>query len=218
MNKRQLVGFGAVCAAAVLVVVACSAEAGETISPLPRSEVNSFLKELNRQGKVASFNPGVKEDKIAGGESEDRSFYLEGSPGSWYFLYKADINNDGEDEYILCSAAGSGGFFDIESIYQEKDGKLVDIFDEIKIPLRKLIRDAEKKDYDLEEGYGGFMNGSIEIEKEQDKVFFTLEKVTRKYEGEGFEEDFNSPQGYKFLWDDSGINLIEYLGDKVYKP
>jgi len=217
MNKRQLVGFGAVCAAALLVVV-CSVAAGETFSPLSRSEVNSFLKELNRQGKVASFDPGVKEDKIAGGESEDRSFYLEGSPGSWYFLYNADINNDGEEEYILCSVTGSDGIFDIDSIYQERDGKLVDIFDEIKVPLRKLIREAENKDYDPQEGYSGLMQGSIEIEKEQGNVFFTLERITRRYEGEGFEEDFNPPQGYKFLWNDSGIELIEYLKDKVYKP
>ena len=55
------------------------------------------------------------------------------------------------------------------------------------------------------------MNGSIRIEKENGKVFFALEQVTRKYEGKGFKEDFNPPQGYKFLWDNKDIKLISIM-------
>ena len=216
MNKKQ---FAVVIVFAFMMTAgAYIARASEVINPLPREEVDLFLKQLNGQGKLVSFAPGAKEDRIAGRESEDRSFYLEGAPGSWYYLYKADINNDGKDEYVLCSVTGPEAFFDINSIYHEKDGKLVDIFDEIKMPLRNLIRDAEKQDYNLEGNYSGLMGGSIKIEKDQDKVFFTLEKLTRRYAGEGSKEDSDSPQGYKFLWDEFGINLVEYLGDKVYKP
>lgn len=208
MKKKQLIVAWGLCVA-VMSVALCSAEASEVIKPLPEKEVKVFLKRLNSQGIVVAYDESVKEDEVKGGNLENSSFYLKGSD-SWYFIYRADINNDGKDEYILCSASGSGGFFDIDAVYQEKSGKLEDIFDQIKIPMRKLVRDAEKENYDLEEGYTGFMSGSIKIEKEKYRVFFTLEQVTRKYEGKGFEEDFNPSQRFKFLWKDGNIKLVEY--------
>jgi len=209
MNKRQSIVAWMVCAAAMLVAV-CSVGANEVIKPLQEKEINVFLKQLNNQGIVATFDKNIKKDKCLGWIEESSYFSLEPGGNIGYCLYRADINNDGKDEYILCTSQGSGAFFDIESIYQDKNGKFVDIFNEIKIPMRKLIRNAEKEKYDLEEGYVGFMNGSIRIEKENGKVFFTFEQVTRKFEGKGFEEDFNLPQSYKFLWDKSGIKLIKY--------
>ena len=218
MNKKQLVVAWVVCAAVMLAAV-CSVVAGEVANPLPEQEVKVFLERLNSQGLVASFDKNIKKDTYQGLAEGSVYFSLQPGGNIGYCLYRADINNDGKDEYILCTSQGSGAFFDIESIYQD-NGKFVDIYNEIKIPMRKLIRDAEKETYDLEEGYTGFMNGDIKIEKENGSVLFTLKQVTRKYENKGsFEEDFNPSQSYKLLWDKSGIKLIKhYVGDKIYKP
>ena len=188
----------------------CLSETSESIKPLPEKEVKVFLKRLNSQGIVATFDKDMKEDKYLGWIEESSYFSLEPGGNIGYRLYRVDINNDGKDEYILCTSQGSGAFFDIDAIYQDRKGKLVDIFNEIKMPLRKLVRKAEKEKYDLEEGYAGFINGSIKIAKEKGKVFFTMEQVTRKYAGKGFEEEFNPPQSYKFLWDKTGIRLVQY--------
>jgi len=213
MNKTKLIVAWVV---GIFLLLSTNVYASEVIKPLSEKEVKPLLKQLNSQGIVVVCDKSIKEDEFTGGNPENASFYLKGSD-SWYFLYRADINNDGKDEDILCLASGSGGFFDIDAVYQEKSGKLTDIFNEIKIPLRKLVREAQKEGYALEEGFS-FMNGGITIEQEGGKVFFTLEQTTRKYEGKGFEEDFNPTQGYKFLWDNSGIKLIEhYVGDKIYE-
>jgi len=206
--KKQIIAILAV----VSLLLAGNAVAGEVIAPLrDKKEVGGFIKRLNSQGKVFSIEENVKEDKV--NWADDYSFFMLGD-GQGYSLYKADINNDGKGEYILCLSAGSGGWFDIDAIYQDKNGKLVDIFNDIKIPMRKLIRDAEKEKYDLEEGYAGFMNGSIKIEKDNNKIFFTLEQVTRDYGSDDIKYDH--PKGYKFLWDKGGIKLVQYyVGDKV---
>lgn len=218
MNKNRLIVSWLVCAALVSVV-ACPAVAGEITRPLPEKEVKVFLAQLNSQGIVAAFDKNMKKDTYLGLAEGSAYFSLEPGGNIGYCLYRADINNDGKDEYILCTSQGSGAFFDIESIYQD-NGKFVDIYNEIKIPLRKLVREAEKEKYNLEEGYSGFINGSIRIEKENGKMSFTLEQVTRKYENKGsFEEDFNPSQSYKFLWEKSGIKLVKYsVGAKIYKP
>ncbi len=84
--------------------------------------------------------------------------------------------------------------------------------------MRKLIRDADKESYDLEEGYAGFMNGNIKIEKDKDRVYFTLEQITRDYPP-AKDHFYHDPQGWKFLWDNGSIKLVNYyVGDKVYKP
>lgn len=216
MNKKQSIVVCVVCAA-VMSATVCPAIAGEIIKSLPEKEVKPFLQQLNSQGVMVTYNKDVKEDKIKAWADDLSFFTLDGSD-SGYSLYRADINNDSKDEYVLCSAAGSGSFFDIEYIYQDRDGKLVDIYNEIKIPLRRLVRDSEKGKYDLEEGYTGFMNGSIRIEKDNDKVFFTLGQVTREYNGKGFEEDFNPPQSWQFLWDNGGITLVRYsVRQAIYK-
>lgn len=181
---------------------------------MSEKEAKLFLEQLNSQGIIVTYDESVKNDEVTGSNTENSSFYLKGSDAR-YFLYHADINNDGKNDYILCSVSGSGSFFDIDVVYQEKNGKEVDIFDEIKIPLRKLVRETQKEDYDLEEGFA-FMNGSLKIEKENGKVLFTLEEVTRDYGPPEYK--FNPPEGYKFLWKNGDIKLIEhYVGDKVYK-
>ena len=211
MNKRRVL---AVVALWFLCSVSVSAE---VISPFSdKLQIQAFLEKLNNQGVIVSYDPSLKRDEITGQQS-DLAFYLKGAISEWYYLYEADINNDGAAEYILCSAGGSGGFFDIVAIYKKKDSKWVNVFEEIKLSLRRLIREADKESYDLEEGWS-LMGGSIAIERIDGLVYFTLEKVTRKYEGKGFEEDFNPPQRYKFLWKNLKLNLIEYyIGDKIYK-
>jgi len=201
MKKQSI----AVWVMATSLLLSTTAYAGEAIAPLRGEEVTNFVKRLNSQGIIVKFGKDVKEDKIDW--AHDSSFFMLGD-GQGYSLYRADINNDGKEEYVLCSAGGSGGFFDIDAVYQENDGKLVDILSQIRTPMRKLIRDAEKESYDLEEGYTGYMNGSIKIEKEGGQVFFTLKQVTRNYEDEPVEDDYNPPQEWKFLWDKDSIKLV----------
>ena len=190
---------------AIFLFFSNNIKANEIVHPLPIEEVKPLIKQLNSQGQIITLDKNLKRDKISGINPDNSSFYLEGSD-AWYFLYKADINNDGNNEFILCSASGSGGFFDIDAIYQDKDGKLTDIFNDIKIPMRKLIRDINKESYDITDGYLQLANGSLTIEKENGKTFFTLKEVTRDYDSPEFK--FNEPKSYKFLWD-KNINLVK---------
>ncbi len=214
MNKKQLIVAWII---SVILLLAANAYAGKVTKPLGEKEVKRFLGQLNSQGIIASWDENVKENKMEWWDEKNLSFSLE-SVGVAYFLYRADINNDSKDEYVLCTRQGSGSYFDIEAIYWESGSKLTDISDQIKLPLRKLIRDAEKEDYDLEDSRGGFMNGSIRIEKDNGKVYFTLEQITRDYPP-AKDHFYHPPQGYKFLWDKNGIKLVQYyVGNKVYKP
>jgi len=200
---------------AVMLVAVYPAIAGEIVKPLQEKEVIQLLKRLNSDGIIASFDKDIKKDIYQGWIGEI-SFFSLWPGGVAYCLSEADLNNDGMDEYILCTQQGSGGFFDIDAVYAIRNNHFVDIFNQIRIPLRRLVREAEKEKYDLEESYVGFMNGSIGIEKENGKVFFTLEQVTRKYADKGFDEDFNPPQTYKFLWENKEIKLIEHrVGGKL---
>ena len=215
MNKKQLIS--AIFIISLLAVT--SAMASEVIKPLKEAEVKSVISRLNGQGIIFTFDKNVKKDKVSGLD-KDGSFGMADTGEGWY-LYKVDLNNDKKDEYVLAMFGGSGGFLDIEAIYQAKGGKLVDIFNRIKIPMGKLIKRVEKTKNKSEEEYTTFMNGSLTIEKDNNKIYFTLEKVTRRYDtanGGKFEDDFNPKQGYKFLWENGAIKLVDhYVGDKVYK-
>ncbi|MDP3791316.1 MAG: hypothetical protein Q8R38_04665 [Candidatus Omnitrophota bacterium] len=137
-------------------------------------EVSGFDKQLKKQG-IDMPEDGINE------------------------IHKIDINNDGNDEYVLTNTSGSGQYFDIIGIYKKDDEKIRDIFDEIKLPLRRSIRDARKETYDLEEGYVGLMRGEVIFERVDKQIFFTL--IERS-------EDRPSPWAYKFLWNKNGIELI----------
>lgn len=200
----------------MLFRLGCFARSRDISKPLGKSEVKHFLKRLNKQKILVTYDKSLSKDKIVQYEPINNSFMLEGSSSAQYFLYKADINNDQTDEYILCVVDGSGSFFDIEAIYKGKDGKLVDILNQIKKPMNKIVEVAIKGDQDLLAGYCGFMNGSIIIEEENGKVFFTLERGVRDYDAKGLQ--FNPPEGFKVLWEKGEVKLLEhYVGDKVYK-
>ena len=188
----------------------------EIIYPLStKEEVQSFIDELNQQGiNISEWywdEKGKREfDKVENIISNGM-FWCDGVSGDLK-IFKVDINNDGDGEYIKTLRVGSGRFFDIAAIYTEEEGKFRDIYNEIKLPMRKLIRDAENEDYDLEEGYGGFMHGSMIVEKEDSKVYFSMIKASGRWfecdeEGGKWIED-NCPIAYKFLWNSNGIRLV----------
>jgi len=178
------------------------------IPPLGEPGVRLVIGRLNREGIIFNFDKKAKKDEIFGYDKK-YGFSIADTGAGWY-LYKVDINNDKEDEYVLTSHAGSGGFFDIEAIYKDKDGKLSDIYGEIKIPMRRLIRKSEKGYYKLDDGYIGFMKGSIDIEDMDGKIYFTLNRTIRDYGIDDYEKSFHPPEHWKFLWDKDGLRLIEF--------
>lgn len=172
MDKKHLITGWIAISIVVGIFSPCFSETIHTI--LNEQEASDFAKQLKKQG-IGMPDDGINK------------------------IYKVDINNDGSDEYILANIDGSGQYFDIVAIYKKDDEKVKDIYDEIKIPLRRLIRDSEKETYDLEEGYAGFMNGSLILEKENQQVLFSILERS---------EAHPSPWAYKFLWDKNGIQLI----------
>ncbi len=187
-----------------------------------QKEISQLVRQLNEQGiKIAPYhNPEQKfetpvlnvefscfnirnsqvSNKIGDSATDPIYALVNMYTGGAYKFYKVDVNNDGRNEYVLTSSDGSSAWFDIEAIYQYDGNRLKDIFDEIKIPLRKQIRDADKETYDLEEGYVGFMNGDMLINRENGKTFFTIINQG---------QDHPSAWAYKFLWDKNIIKLIK---------
>lgn len=192
----------------VIILCASIVMANTTkLQPLGEAEIRAVISKLNNYGIVLGFDANAKKNEVFGYSKEHGSFGIANTEAGWY-LYKTDINNDREDEYVLTSSQGSGCFFDIEAIYKDKNGKPSDIYEEIKIPIRKLIRDSQKASYDIEEGYSGFMNGGIDIESIDGKIFFTLQQVTRDYNINDYDKSFQKPELWKFLWDDNKLKLI----------
>jgi len=172
MDKKYLIACWVIIYLVAGILSPCFSETINVI--LNEQGASDFAKQLKKQGIVMPED-GINE------------------------IYKVDINNDGSDEYILTNIDGSGQYFDIIAIYKKDDEKIKDIYDEIKIPLRRLIRDSEKETYDLEEGYVGFMNGSLILEKDKQQVLFSILERS---------EAHPSPWAYKFLWNKNGIQLI----------
>lgn len=187
---------------------------GAVIKPLSEAGVKKLIGKLNKQGIVLGYEENIKKNKVDHYNAEGGWFGLQESPGTGYYIYKADINNDNAREYILASFSGSGNFFDIDAIYAENEGKFIDVYKTIKIELRKRIRDAENADYDLEEGYVGFMNGGVDIVEAGGKTYFTLTQVIRDYDIPDFERSFKDPESYKFLWDNNGLALLSPVRNK----
>lgn len=176
------------------------------IKPLDEADVKLVINRLNQQGKLFGF--GEKRDDVFW-YHEDGSFGIADTGNAAWYLYKADINNDNEYEYVLASSQGSGAFFDIEAVYKDKNGQLYDIYDEIRIPMRKLIRDAQNGSYDLEDGCVDFMNGDIDIESVNGKVYFTLHRTTRDYDIDDYKRSFQPPEFFKLLWFGGQIKLAD---------
>lgn len=100
----------------ILFVLIClfglSAFAESSVSPLEKEEVLSFLSELNNQ-KIfladefsypsAASSPVAPKYNRLNTFSEGNGFFISGSPLE-YLVYKADVNNDGGEEYVLVSS------------------------------------------------------------------------------------------------------------------
>ena len=213
MNKKQLIPIFIL----TFSLLVSNAVAGEIIKPLRRTEVEVFLKRLNQQKILVSSSKDSSKDKIAYFSPTYSFFRLEDVLCTEFYINKADINNDGIDEYILYyeGGCGSGSFLDIGAIYKEKNGKLIDILDEIKKPMNKIVEISLKGNQDLGCGYAGFMYGSLTIEKEDSKTFFTLRRKFSDYKAR---DNKLRQEGFKMFWDKNGVKLLEhYIGDKTYK-
>jgi hypothetical protein len=207
LNRNKIINHAALFTIFCALLPALSIAAPIKIQPLGEAEVKSVIAKLNEQGIILGYER-IKKNEVFGYNNEHGSFGIADTGEGWY-LYKADINNDKEDEYILLMFGGSGAFLDIEAIYKDDVGKFTDIFDQIKLPMRRLIRETEQATYDLEDGYTGFMNGGIDIESDDGKMYFTMHQTTRDYGIDDYEKSFQPPQYWKFLWDQGGIKLID---------
>lgn len=221
MNKKKLILiliFGI-----NLLFISCAL--AEIIYPISsQQELQSLVGDLNKQKiKMSNWyydediNPGVDktfekvESVIGNGE-----FFIEGVNGGFKF-FKVDINNDGQDEYVKTFEEGSGRFFDIEAVYKQE--KFIDIYNEIKLSMRKLIRDAEKETYDLEEGYVGHAFGDVIVEKRNGKVYFTIleGRTDRSWEDLNSFNVSDKPKAYEFLWENNKIKLLRVYERNIEK-
>lgn len=213
MNK-ELIG---VCLIGMYVLFPLRALA-EIIYPiLSKNELQSVVGELNKQKIKMSdwyndedINPGSNKafEKVES-VSDNGEFFIEGVNGGFKF-FKVDINNDGRDEYVKTLEVGSGRFFDIEAVYQKVNGKFVDLYDELRLPMRKAMRDAEGATYDLGEGYVGHAFGDIVIEKTGGKIYFTIleGRAQRGWEDLNSFNVSDRPTAYEFLWRGSNLSLL----------
>ncbi len=189
----------------------------EAIPPILNvQEIQNAISAFNQDGlRIYPDTQDKGAEFVQSFDPKSGNFYIRGLGGSSYRIYKADINNDGDDEYVLVGQGGSGQFFDIEAIYKRKDGKFQDIYDQIKLSLRKLLRSEEKASYDLEEGYVGMMHGDILIEKENGKVYFSLVEASGQWwasfsnPGDDTRREEHHPAAHKYLWDKGTVRHIK---------
>jgi len=195
----------------IFVVLFCLPESlyADVIYPISdKNEIVSLIAQLNKQGLVR--------DKFLDFNAEMNGIFFKDLFNVSRTIYKVDINNDGADEYVMTSTGGSGQFFDIEAIYKQKQGEFKDIFDQIKLPLRKSQRDLDGEHYDLEEGYVGIMHGAIIIEEENNRVYFTMVDSSGQWwvpdddlAGGGQWVEENCPMVRRYLWDAKGLQFIK---------
>lgn len=204
-----------------------SVNQAEVIYPLNSQDVlQSLIREFNiQQIKMADWyydediNPAAdKTFEIITGVNKNGEFFIEGANGG-FKLFKVDINNDGEEEFVKTLESGSGRFFDIEAVYKKVNGGYVDINDEIKLPIRKLIRDTKNETYDLEEGYVGFAFGDIIVEKKDGKIYFTLlqGRTSRPWEDLNSFNVSETAEAYEFLWSGKDLTLNRVYDRKLRK-
>ena len=223
MNKKQLIIawalgislFSLTCALAEIVYPVSSQE-----------ELQSLIANFNKQ-KIKISCCYHNEDNSSGAEKtfekvenviDNGEFFIEGANGG-FKLFKVDINNDWEDEYVKTLEQGAGKFFEIEAVYKEVEGRYVDIYREIKLPMLKLIRDREKDTYGLEGGYLGHAFGDIIVEKRDGKVYFTILKgrAPESWEDLHSYNVSDKPRAYEFLWENKKIQLISAYDRQLKK-
>lgn len=187
----------------------------EVIYPIStKEEIQVLAEELNKQDiKICPvYNKDKKFEKILS-VSESARFYIDGTWNVDYDLYNVDINNDGDDEYVLTLSSGSGRWFDIEAVYKKEDGQFRDIYDEVKASIKMVLWELDSEEDYSENGDAGIMQGGMIVEKENGKICFSLVETHGQWfdwdedGGQWFEE--NCPLVHKFLWDSYGVKHIK---------
>ena len=207
MKKTYSLLFALICLFAVTTF------AESDVSPLEKAEVLSFLSELNNQ-KIfladefsypnAASSPAAPKYNRLNTFSEENGFFISGAPLE-YLAYKADVNNDGGEEYILVSSGKTKKSFRVNAIYKKVDGEYIDVFSEIEKPMSLQIREWLKKEHPSQEV--GFRISGISLQKDlTGKTYFTVH-ADNYFWGTGKWED-GIVVTYKFLWDKNGLELI----------
>jgi hypothetical protein len=220
MSRRFI--FASVMAAGLGVGIFFSIALAEVVYPIiaREKEVKRLVHWLNSQGiKVARYALEEKKFEKVKFDRGSFSFTVEEIGGAAYTFYKTDINNDGRDEYVLTEKGDIGRWFDISAVYTQEKGKLQDIYEEVRLPLRALLRDAQHASYNLEDGFVGIPQGDMIMEEEGGRIFFSIVEShgswyycpkTKNAKCRWVRED--CPQVYTFFWSKQGIELV-----KAYK-
>ena len=207
MKKTYSILFALIC------LFGLSAFAESSVSPLEKEEVLYFLSELNNQKifladefsypNAASSHAAPKYNRL-NTFSEENGFFISGSPLE-YFAYKADINNDGGEEYVLFSSGKTKKSFRVVAIYKKVRGEYIDVFSEIEKPIFSQIREWLEKEHPSQE-VGFHISGITMQEDLTGKTYFTVH-ADNYFWGTGKWED-DIVITYKFLWDKSGLELV----------
>jgi len=209
MNKKLIITLA-------LLLFSTSAFA-EIIYPFSSKEdLQALVFKLNQQKIKMSdwyydedINPGANKtfEKVES-VNNNGEFFIEGVNGGFKF-FKADINNDGKDEYIKALEVGSFRLFGIEAVYKEVDGKFVDIYNEIQLPMQKAINKAKGvKENDPRQPAPAF--GDMLIEKKDGKVYFTILEGAGKRGWEDLSrfDASDKPAAYEFLWAEGKLTFL----------
>ncbi len=183
-------------------------------------EAKTVVRRLNAQNiKVAKYALEESRFEDVKFEPGSFSFTIEEIGGPRFTFYKMDIDNDGQEEYVLTEKGDVGFWFDIDAVYKEDRSNFKDIYDEIKLPMRTLLREAQHANYNLEEGFVGISRGDMIVEKEGGKTYFSLVEshgtwlyCPKQKNAKCHWVKENCPEVHKFLWEGANIQLI-----KTYK-
>jgi hypothetical protein len=220
VTARKLIRSGAI--ATVILYFWVGPCRPEVIYPIVSSEkaLKDLVRRLNKQKiRVAKFSLEESGWEAVKFDPGSFTFTIEEIGGGRFTFYRMDINNDRHDEYVLTEKGDLGSWFDIAAVYQEDKAGLRDIYEEVKLPLRAFLREAQHASYNLEEGFVGISHGDMIVEKEDGKIYFSLVEShgTWLYCPPGKNARCrwvreNYPQVHKFLWEKDKILLV-----KTYK-
>ncbi|MFH1846846.1 MAG: hypothetical protein ABH869_04745 [Candidatus Omnitrophota bacterium] len=165
--------------------------------------VKKVLKQLNEQGTIISYGTEIEKDNVVGYSTEYGWFELEGSYG-YYELYIADIDNDGQQEYVITIIDGVEESLTLYGIYKYKDNALIDIYPMIEAPVLAVINEWLLTEYDMQEALE-FRGTKFIIDKESGKISFTL--VLAPY-GKAYEKLGDHLFCFEFVWNKTSIKLV----------
>lgn len=125
--------------------------------------------------------------------------------GISFHVYHVDINNDEKEEYVLCYQ--DSNCFKIRAVYREVDGKLINIFEDVKLSMINILRDLQKGFCESEKDITEYVRGRIILTKKDGKIFFTIAEIN-PFWGQMKLRD-KEYLYYTFLWDKEGIRLVQ---------